>query len=265
MILADKIIDERKRLGLSQEELAEKLGVSRQAVSKWESTQSTPDLQKILQLADLFEVSIDYLLKDEIEIDRRADEQTECQNDTSMRKISMEEANAFLSLREEGSRLISLGVAFCILSPVLLIVLTGSVDEAGIDMSMKLASATGMLALFALVAGAVGLFVYYGTKNEKFEKLDKIDFETAYGVDGMAKEKRHNYEPIYLRGLVVGIVLCVLASLPLIIAGCLEVPDFVCTWLTGLLLVMVAIGVALIIRVSMVKESFDILLHEKRK
>ena len=43
MILADKIIEERKKLGLSQEELAEKLSVSRQAVSKWESAQSIPD------------------------------------------------------------------------------------------------------------------------------------------------------------------------------------------------------------------------------
>ena len=48
MILADKIIDERKRLGLSQEELAEKLNVSRQAVSKWEGAQSIPDLQRIV-------------------------------------------------------------------------------------------------------------------------------------------------------------------------------------------------------------------------
>lgn len=48
MISADKIVEERKRLNLSQEELAEKLSVSRQAVSKWESSQSTPDLQKII-------------------------------------------------------------------------------------------------------------------------------------------------------------------------------------------------------------------------
>lgn len=45
MILADKIMEERKRNGWSQEELAEKLGVSRQAVSKWESAGSSPDLQ----------------------------------------------------------------------------------------------------------------------------------------------------------------------------------------------------------------------------
>ena len=67
MILADKIIEERKRNGWSQEELAEKLGVSRQSVSKWESAQSVPDLNRIIKMAELFGVTTDYLLKDEIE------------------------------------------------------------------------------------------------------------------------------------------------------------------------------------------------------
>ena len=67
MILADKITEERKRNGWSQEELAEKLGVSRQAVSKWESAGSVPDLQRVIQLAELFGVSTDYLLRDEME------------------------------------------------------------------------------------------------------------------------------------------------------------------------------------------------------
>ena len=59
MILADKIIDLRKKNGWSQEELAEKLGVSRQAVSKWEGAQSVPDLARVLQMSELFGVSTD--------------------------------------------------------------------------------------------------------------------------------------------------------------------------------------------------------------
>ena len=67
MILADKIIGLRKKNGWSQEELADKMNISRQAVSKWESAQTLPDLEKILQLSALFGVTTDYLLKDEIE------------------------------------------------------------------------------------------------------------------------------------------------------------------------------------------------------
>ena len=66
MILADKITEERKKNGWSQEELANQLGVSRQAVSKWESAGAVPDLQRILQMSELFGASTDYLLKDEM-------------------------------------------------------------------------------------------------------------------------------------------------------------------------------------------------------
>ncbi len=61
MILADKITELRKKAGWSQEELAAQLGVSRQSVSKWEGAQSVPDMEKILQLSNLFGVSTDYL------------------------------------------------------------------------------------------------------------------------------------------------------------------------------------------------------------
>ena len=78
MILADKIAKLRKKNGWSQEELAEKMNVSRQAVSKWESAQTIPDLGKILQLGNLFGVTTDYLLKDEIEdAEKRAEKRGE--------------------------------------------------------------------------------------------------------------------------------------------------------------------------------------------
>ena len=63
MNMADKIKCLRKNKGLSQEELADKVGVSRQAVSKWESEQSTPDIEKIIIMSELFEVTTDYILK----------------------------------------------------------------------------------------------------------------------------------------------------------------------------------------------------------
>ena len=63
MNLSDRIQYLRKARGISQEGLAEQLGVSRQAVSKWESEQSMPDLDKIISMSDYFEVTTDYLLK----------------------------------------------------------------------------------------------------------------------------------------------------------------------------------------------------------
>lgn len=63
MDIADRIQSLRKSRGISQEELADKIGVSRQAVSKWESAQSTPDIEKIILLSNYFETTTDYLLK----------------------------------------------------------------------------------------------------------------------------------------------------------------------------------------------------------
>ncbi len=63
MTIADRIQTLRKSKGMSQEELADAAGVSRQAVSKWESEQSTPDLDKVIILSEIFDVTTDYLLK----------------------------------------------------------------------------------------------------------------------------------------------------------------------------------------------------------
>jgi len=65
MTLGEKIQICRKSKSLSQEELASILGVSRQAISKWENNTSIPDINKIISLSNYFDVSIDYLLKDE--------------------------------------------------------------------------------------------------------------------------------------------------------------------------------------------------------
>ena len=67
MILAEKITALRKQKGWSQEELAHQLEVSRQAVFKWESASAIPDLERILKMSEIFEVSTDYLLKEKEE------------------------------------------------------------------------------------------------------------------------------------------------------------------------------------------------------
>ena len=106
MILADKIMTLRKKNGWSQEELAEKVGVSRQSVSKWESMQSVPDLDKILVLAQVFAVSTDYLLKEEME-----EEETvlypDMPEEGSPRRVSMQEANEFIKVKKETSNKIA--------------------------------------------------------------------------------------------------------------------------------------------------------------
>ena len=250
MILADKIIEERKKNGWSQEELANKLGVSRQAVSKWESAGSIPDLQRILQMSELFGVTTDYLLKDEIE-EEPLNEYVE----TKTIKVSMEEGNQYLDMKSRGSRIVANATSLCILSPVPLIVL-GTMTEDHILIGFSL------VLLLVLVAIAVYLFVNYGLHESHMQHLEKESFETEYGVSGMVRERREQYEPTFTRNIAIGVVLCILSVIPTIMAGVMEVEDYMSGISVGLLLIIVSIGVNILIRAGMIKSSYDTLLQE---
>ena len=69
MKFEEKLMTLRKKSGMSQEELADRLGVSRQAISRWELGTTLPDAPNLLKVSDLFGVSIDYLLRDGYESD----------------------------------------------------------------------------------------------------------------------------------------------------------------------------------------------------
>ena len=260
MILADKIIEERKKLGLSQEELAEKLSVSRQAVSKWESAQSIPDLQKIILMSELFSVSTDYLLKDEMQPEQKVSNESD--SDRVMRRVSMEEANEFMKTEADQSKVVAFGVMLCILSPVLLIFLNGLAESSCCGITETVADVIGLAQLFIFVAVAVFLFISYASKTERFEYLKKEQFETAYGVSGLVKEKKEVYKPIYTKYLSMGVGLCILSPVPLIITALISEEDALAISMTALLLCMIAVGVFMIVSVALINENYKILLQE---
>ncbi len=66
-MLSEKLYQLRKKSGLSQEQLAEQINVSRQAISKWESGSAFPESEKLIIISNYFGVPVDYLLKDEVE------------------------------------------------------------------------------------------------------------------------------------------------------------------------------------------------------
>ena len=263
MILADKIIDERKKNGWSQEELAEQLGVSRQSVSKWESAGSVPDLKKVIQMAELFGVSTDYLLKDELEKENRDVVETSGSDaDSPLRRVSMEEANAFLNAKRETAPRLANTVSLFILSPVALLLLAGIAESPDYNLAEGPAMAVGLAVLLLLTA--VGVFIQITDRNKlsRFEYLEREQFETEYGVSGMVKEKKRDYESRYSLGLAGGAVICIVAVIPLLVAGAMETSDLVLILCVDLLLALVALGVNLIVRVSTIKESYDTILQE---
>ena len=262
MILADKIIELRKRNGWSQEELAEKLDVSRQSISKWEGAQSVPDMNRILALSQIFGVSTDVLLKDELELDGAPELGLQAE-DTAARSVSMEEASAYLDHKNTAAGRISLGVMLCILSPVLLIILTGAQEAGRIALTENQAAGLGLIVLFLLIGAAVALFVISGIRHSRFEYLEEEIIDTAYGVSGMARERRERYRSVNARMLTAGIVLCVVAAVPIFIAELFfEENEMAEILAVGVLLVLVAVGVMMIVRTSIIWGGFKALLEE---
>ena len=263
MILADKIIDERKKNGWSQEELAEQLGVSRQSVSKWESAGSVPDLKKVIQMAELFGVSTDYLLKDELEKENRDLVETSGSDaDSPLRRVSMEEANVFLNAKRDTVSGFANSVAMMILSPAVLIFLAGLTESSNYDLSEGVAAGIGCTVLLLLIAAATFIWITNRSKLSCFEYLEQEPFETEYGVSGMVKERKREYESRYSLGVAGGTVIIIVAVIPLLVAGAMESSDLVLVLCVDCLLALVALGANLIVRVSTIKESYDTILQE---
>ena len=262
MILADKIINERKKNGWSQEELADMLNVSRQSVSKWEGAQSVPDLQKILKMAEIFSVSTDYLLKDELEPDGNNEiKPLDDDPHESLRKVTLEEASEFISLRKKIFPKIGIGVFLMITCPVILVLLAGISSDYPNILTEKAATVIGVLFMFIQIATAIYIFVSNSGQLMKFKFLEEEAFETAYGVDGMAKERLAEYEPSNTKALTLGVLLCVLSGVPVVITSVMEAPSIVVICMVCLTLILVGIAVYLFISVCAVYSSYKILLQ----
>lgn len=260
MIFADKLIELRKKSGWSQEELAHQMHVTRQSVSKWEGAQSVPDLTKMIQLSDLFGVSLDYLLKDEVEMpecDKIAEEPQ-----ADRKRVSMEEACRFLEVKEMTAKWIAYATFLCIISPVALIIL-GIVSESPVyGIKENTAGGIGMIILLLLIAVAAVIYILSGSKTEPFAYLEKEIFETEYGVTGMVKEKREQYRSTYTRNNMIGTSMCILSLLPLFGGIIISENDVFIGAMISTMLVLVGIGVTCFIRVGIVWESFRKLLQE---
>ena len=269
MIMADKIIEQRKKNGWSQEELAEKLNVSRQSVSKWEGAQSVPDLNKVIAMASIFGVSTDYLLKDDIEelfpVEAEQVHGTDAvyKDEEPVRRVSLEEANDYLKTARASSGQTAFGVMLCILSPICMILLSLAGGAGLIPLSEDQGGALGAVILLLIVAAAVYLFVRNGMQLSRFEYLEQENIDTEYGVTGMVKERRQEFEHTHMTSMTIGIILCVLSAVPLL--GCAMVNennDMLSGIGLSLTLVLIAVGVWQIVKVSIVWESYEKLLEE---
>lgn len=260
MILADKIILLRKKSGWSQEDLAEKLNVSRQSISKWEGAQSVPGMDKILQLSEIFGVSTDYLLKDSIELEEYVEQESKSE-ESSLRYVSMEEANSYLDLTQNIAHKMALGVAMCIMSPAIIITLSNLYLFEQFSFSENQSQAIALTLFFITIASAVVIFISIGMKFKDFEYLKTEPIETEYGVSGMVKSKMKAYKETYSKYNIIGVTLCILSVLPVILSSFADKDLTDGIGVIGTLF-MVAVGVFMLVTVGTIWSSFNVLLQE---
>ena len=221
-----------------REELAQQLNVTRQSVSKWEGAQSVPDLDKIVQMSRIFGVSTDYLLKDELEELEPASSLAE---QPPRRRVSMEEASRYLELRRAAAPKLALATFLCVISPITLILL-GGLSEYSARITENTAAGIGLIVLIVLVAAAVGIFLSSSAQVREFAFLETEPFETEYGVSGMVRQRRQDFQPAANRLNLVGTLLCIVSVLPLFLSLCLSGSDLMYVGAVCLLLGFVALA-----------------------
>lgn len=275
MRISDKIIELRKSRGWSQENLAEYMDVSRQSVSKWESGQSIPDIEKIIKLSELFGVTTDYLLKDNIESKSKDNELenreyypevekiNEIQSHNEPRKVSDDEVYKFINQKLRIEKLIPTGVFLCIISPIVLIFLSGACEAGAMNISEGTASGVGVLILLLMVSIAVSMFIMSGHISSEFEYMDYEEISVSRSIENEIKERKENYKMRRTLNNIIGVVICIFSISPILIAGVLNKDDYFSIKMVCVMIFVVACAVFIFVKTAIRWGTYQRILQEE--
>lgn len=189
MTFGEKLKALLKEKGMTQEELSEQLDVSRQAVGKWANDKGLPEVDKLIQISNLFGVTLDYLLKEE-----RAESVRQCEG----YYVSRETIEGFLSYRRQNANRIMTGVSLIVLSNL-------------VDCFMEAGRLSSIIYLLMITTGiAVLMWNYFLPKKYREIGTKQLLFD-----DGVIREFRIKYEKnrkIYAAMIIAGVALLFLSS-----------------------------------------------------
>lgn len=264
MIMAEKLTELRKKYGLTQESLADELNISRQAISKWESAQSVPDLKNLEKISRLFNVSLDFLIKDELEMTNlNTVEESLDINKNITRFISLQEASDYFTYIDRTAPKIAIAVALCILSiiPLIILAVLSDLPQSGINENMI--GLIGIPLTFIFLIPAIIIFIVYGIKGKRFDYLKKEAIDTAYGVSGMVKDRKLKLEQLLIIHITTGVVLCLIAFIILVAASSLaEIKGEQWQALSSLSFILIAVAVYLFVNSGIRKNALKVLMQE---
>ncbi|MBR2930464.1 MAG: helix-turn-helix transcriptional regulator [Clostridia bacterium] len=217
MIIDEKIMRLRRMRGWTQEELADKVGVSRQAVSRWESGGALPDVDKILLLAELFEVSTDYLLKDSETLPEAPDPDhfDKLTNDQNREnEITLTDLERYLSSMHSAASNLGVGCLLFLLSPVLLLIFS--------IIDTDLAMYGGMpILIFLLILGST-LIILGSTRVGKWRYIFLSDYHLTPSAKQLLlkyqEKNRAKRNTLYVIS-IISLILSIIPLIPMSIIG----------------------------------------------
>ena len=238
MKLGQKIAGLRKKSSLSQEALAEKMNVSRQAVSKWESNQSIPDIEKIVDLSELFGVTTDYLLKNGTPSFELPGKSSEEKIEKALPAITDQEIDQYLEVAKKAAHFESLSIAlfflaiasFCLFSTLVFI-------------SHNIFGTVAYIAPIIIIAIALGYFIHAKLMMHEFKSITQNKFALTSTQNDLIDSSAHEFRNKNNRRIVIGVVLCILAIIPLILIWTLHLlPDW--AWAVLAITFVLLVGIA---------------------
>lgn len=239
MKLGEKIYKLRKEKGLSQEALAELVGTTRQAISKWENNQGYPETEKLLMLSNVFEVSVDFLLKDE---------KTEKSSDEKGYYVSKEIAMGYIANEKKTSKCFGIGCSLFALAgiPYIAFQTTPAWKVFGISV--------------CVLAGIISIVVSLFSSRDEYNVLKKesllFDYEFLKGLTAEYRSKKKKYT----RVLGICTVLFVAGILLLAITVREIIPW---TEYHALVFLGLAVGVFGVVYSAGVMEAYEVLVHNE--
>ncbi len=232
MTFGEKLQKLRKEAGLSQEEFADQMGVSRQAVSKWERDSGYPETEKIIRMGRIFHVTLDYLLN---EGEGQSEDLAEGKNEEKGMYVSRETADGFLAFRQRKS--LRTGLAWGLIS-------------GGLCLSIWWTE-PGMILYLVLMTVSVVLLFSVKLADNPYRRIEKeplvFDEQVKADLNAAFSERKKTAYLLRLTGIVLiaaGILICPLITtwVPLVddiifAAGLAAagVGIFLCIYMTGIL------------------------------
>ncbi|MDE6293178.1 MAG: helix-turn-helix domain-containing protein, partial [Clostridiales bacterium] len=268
MYIAKNLQYLRKRDRITQEDLAEKLNVSRQSVSKWETGEAYPETEKLLAICDLFNVSWDGLMRGELSAttategekeevsdkvcapDNAAEGEVEVEPEKTEHRIFSEHINKFSRGIAIGVMLILLGVAVSVALGGYALALSGTAE--------KLTGAMSGVAVVSFTAVAVFLFVLNGQRHDAFKKKHPIIAEPD--------DAAHRGFAAIMAGLVSGILIDVVYLIimtSLIDAGIIKTTneDMAYCYVTASFMAVLAFIIGGLVYIGIQHSKYDVKIY----